>query len=130
MMDVLTANRRLYLARSTVVARPPMVSANRCRSRHGRAVTLTTPQRLGAANGVSSPATHGTGSVELGEEVAAAVVLREGKTATEQEIRAFVATKLADFKVPKKILIMTEIPKGATGKLQRIGLAQKLGLVA
>ena len=64
----------------------------------------------------------------LGEEVAAAVVLREGRTATESEIRAFCATRLANFKVPRKVLILDEIPKGATGKLQRIGLAQKLGL--
>ena len=35
---------------------------------------------------------------------------------------------LADFKVPRKLLILDEIPKGATGKLQRIGLAEKLGL--
>ncbi len=66
---------------------------------------------------------------KLGEEVGAAVVLREGMTATDQEIRAFAATKLADFKVPRKIVILAEIPKGATGKLQRIGMAQKLGLV-
>ncbi len=78
---------------------------------------------------VAQVVTFGIPHDKLGEEVAAAVVLREGKTATEQEIRAFVATKLADFKVPKKILLMNEIPKGATGKLQRIGLAQKLGLV-
>ena len=65
---------------------------------------------------------------KLGEDVAAAVVLREGKSANEKEIREFVATRLADFKVPRKILILDEIPKGATGKLQRIGLAQKLGL--
>lgn len=65
---------------------------------------------------------------KLGEEVGAAVVLREGHTATDQDIRGFAATKLADFKVPRKILILDEIPKGATGKLQRIGLAQKLGL--
>jgi len=65
---------------------------------------------------------------KLGEEVGAAVVLREGKSATEKEIREFCATRLADFKVPRKILFMPEIPKGATGKLQRIGLAQKLGL--
>jgi len=65
---------------------------------------------------------------KLGEDVAAAVVLREGKTANEKEIREFAAKRLADFKVPRKILILDEIPKGATGKLQRIGLAQKLGL--
>jgi acyl-CoA synthetase (AMP-forming)/AMP-acid ligase II len=65
---------------------------------------------------------------KLGEEVAAAVVLREGITATEKELRDYTATRLADFKVPRKILLMDEIPKGATGKLQRIGMAQKLGL--
>ena len=60
--------------------------------------------------------------------VAAAVVLREGTQASEKDLREFAAIKLADFKVPRKILILAEIPKGATGKLQRIGLAQKLGL--
>ena len=65
---------------------------------------------------------------KLGEEVAAAVVLRGGESATEGDIRDFVATRLADFKVPRKILFLDEIPKGATGKLQRIGLAEKLGL--
>jgi acyl-CoA synthetase (AMP-forming)/AMP-acid ligase II len=65
---------------------------------------------------------------KLGEEVAAVVVLREGQPATERELQTFVASRAADYKVPKKILFMDEIPKGATGKLQRIGLAQKLGL--
>ncbi len=65
---------------------------------------------------------------KLGEEVAAAVVLREGQTATERELQDFVGQRAADFKVPKKILLLEEIPKGATGKLQRIGLAAKLGL--
>ena len=65
---------------------------------------------------------------KLGEEVAAVVVLREGQPATERELQAFVASRAADYKVPSKILFMDEIPKGATGKLQRIGLAQKLGL--
>lgn len=65
---------------------------------------------------------------KLGEEVAAAVVLREGQAATERELQSFVSTRAADYKVPKKILFLDEIPKGATGKLQRIGLAAKLGL--
>ncbi len=65
---------------------------------------------------------------KLGEEVAAAVVLREGQSATEREIRDFCAARMADFKVPRRVVILDEIPKGATGKLQRIGLAQKLGL--
>jgi acyl-CoA synthetase (AMP-forming)/AMP-acid ligase II len=64
----------------------------------------------------------------LGEDVAAAVVLKQGAEASDKELRQFAAKRLADFKVPRKILILTEIPVGATGKLQRIGLAQKLGL--
>jgi acyl-CoA synthetase (AMP-forming)/AMP-acid ligase II len=56
------------------------------------------------------------------------VVLREGMNANENDIRTYAATRLADFKVPRKVLILEEIPKGATGKLQRIGLAAKLGL--
>ena len=61
---------------------------------------------------------------KLGEDVAAAVVLREGMSASEQELRAFLAERLAAFKTPRKILFLAEIPKGATGKLQRIGLAR------
>jgi acyl-CoA synthetase (AMP-forming)/AMP-acid ligase II len=64
----------------------------------------------------------------LGEDVAAAAVLREGATASERELRDFCARRLADFKVPRKIVFLDEIPKGATGKLMRIGLAEKLGL--
>lgn len=65
---------------------------------------------------------------KLGEEVAAAVVLRAGETADARAIRDFAAQRLADFKVPRTVVILDEIPKGATGKLQRIGLAEKLGL--
>jgi oxalate---CoA ligase len=64
----------------------------------------------------------------LGEEVAAAIVLREGAEAGDRELREFAAKRLADFKVPKKIVIVAQIPVGPTGKLQRIGLAQRLGL--
>ncbi len=64
----------------------------------------------------------------LGEEVAAAVVLREGAESGQDEIRRFAAARLAAFKVPRRVVVLEEIPKGATGKLQRIGLAEKLGL--
>jgi len=77
---------------------------------------------------VAQVVTFGIPHDKLGEEAAAAVVLREGQAATERELRDFAATRLVDFKVPRRIVILTEIPKGATGKLQRIGLASKLGL--
>jgi acyl-CoA synthetase (AMP-forming)/AMP-acid ligase II/acyl carrier protein len=62
----------------------------------------------------------------LGEDVAAAVVLYEGQAVTMQELRQFAAAGLADFKVPRLIVFIPEIPKGATGKVQRIGLSEKL----
>jgi oxalate---CoA ligase len=77
---------------------------------------------------VQQVVTFGIPHEKLGEEVGAVVVLREGMSTTERELRDFVAARVADYKVPKKLLFMEEIPKGATGKLQRIGLAQKLGL--
>ncbi|MDH3732803.1 MAG: acyl--CoA ligase [Gemmatimonadota bacterium] len=64
----------------------------------------------------------------LGEEVAAACVLRDGAEATPEEIREFAGACLASFKVPKTVLILDEIPKGPTGKLRRIGMAEQLGL--
>jgi len=62
----------------------------------------------------------------LGEDVAAVVVLKENVEIQESEIRAFAGTRLAGYKVPSQVLVIKEIPKGSTGKLQRIGLAEKL----
>ncbi len=62
----------------------------------------------------------------LGEDVAAAVVLRKNATVTEKEIYEFAFSRLADFKLPTQVVFVDQIPKGATGKLQRIGLAEKL----
>ena len=64
----------------------------------------------------------------LGEDVAAAVVRTPEGTADEGVLRAFAAERLADFKVPRTIVFVEEIPKGPTGKIQRIGLARALGL--
>ncbi|MDZ4791855.1 MAG: acyl--CoA ligase [Hyphomicrobiales bacterium] len=85
---------------------------------------------LQAHPAVSQVVTFAIPHDKLGEDVAAIVVLKEGASATEHELRDHCAKSLADFKVPRKILFMDEIPKGATGKLQRIGLAQKLGLTS
>ena len=79
--------------------------------------------------GVVQVVTFAVPHEKLGEDVAAAVVLEENLGLTESDLRAFAAERMVDFKVPKKIVILSEIPKGATGKLQRIGLAEKLGLI-
>jgi acyl-CoA synthetase (AMP-forming)/AMP-acid ligase II len=83
---------------------------------------------LSAHPAVAQALTFAMPHAKLGEEVAAAVVLREGADCSERELRDFVAQQLADFKVPRKVVFLPEIPKGATGKLMRIGLAEKLGL--
>ena len=77
---------------------------------------------------VAQVVTFGMPHDKLGEEVAAAVVLREGHALDEAGLRAFCAERMAAFKVPRRVVFLAEIPKGATGKLQRIGLAEKLGL--
>lgn len=63
----------------------------------------------------------------LGEDVAAVVVLKDADT-NERDLRHYASKHLAHFKIPKRIIISEEIPKGPTGKLQRIGLAEKLGI--
>ena len=65
---------------------------------------------------------------DLGEDVASAVVLRPEVAATSKDIRQFVIGRIADFKVPRQVLVVDELPKSPTGKVQRVGLAEKLGL--
>lgn len=65
---------------------------------------------------------------KLGEEIGAAVVLRAGASLSERELQEFASLRMAVFKIPRRIVFVTEIPKGPTGKLQRIGLAERLGV--
>lgn len=64
----------------------------------------------------------------LGEDVGSAVVLRPHAAATPKDIRQFAMAHMAAFKVPRQVLIVPEIPKGPTGKVQRVRLAAELGL--
>jgi acyl-CoA synthetase (AMP-forming)/AMP-acid ligase II len=64
----------------------------------------------------------------LGEDVAAAVVLKEGTACEEQELRDWCAAQLAEFKVPRRVYLLASLPRGATGKLQRITMAKTLGI--
>jgi acyl-CoA synthetase (AMP-forming)/AMP-acid ligase II/acyl carrier protein len=80
--------------------------------------------------GVSEVATFGFPHASLGEEIAAAVVLRTRCEATPAGLQAFLREHLAPFKIPRRILIVEKIPKGPTGKIQRRQLGQLLGLNA
>ncbi|MEO0854302.1 MAG: non-ribosomal peptide synthetase, partial [Cyanobacteria bacterium J06648_11] len=62
----------------------------------------------------------------LGEDLAAAVVLKPEARVSSAALREYLFEQLVDFKVPSQIVLVDAIPKGATGKLQRIGLADKL----
>jgi oxalate---CoA ligase len=66
---------------------------------------------------------------QLGEDIAAVVVFHKDYSDIESGIKGFVAKRLANFKIPRRIIIVDEIPKGPTGKPQRIGMAEKLGIM-
>ena len=74
---------------------------------------------------VAAAATIGVPDQLYGEEVAAFIVLQEGREVTEEEIIAFCRSRLADYKCPKTIRIVNEIPKGPTGKLLKRELAKQ-----
>jgi acyl-CoA synthetase (AMP-forming)/AMP-acid ligase II len=62
----------------------------------------------------------------LGEDVAAAVVLKEGATVTPLNLRKYLLPSLALFKIPRRIVFVDRLPKGATGKVQRQRLVEYL----
>ena len=64
----------------------------------------------------------------LGEEVGAAVVLKPGVSVSEMQLCEYMAERIVDFKVPRRIVFLESLPLGPTGKPQRIGLASKLGI--
>lgn len=63
----------------------------------------------------------------LGEDVIVAAVLRAGANATERDLRDFLMSKLAGHKVPSRVVLVPHIPKGPTGKVQRVSMFAQLG---
>jgi acyl-CoA synthetase (AMP-forming)/AMP-acid ligase II/thioesterase domain-containing protein/acyl carrier protein len=82
-------------------------------------------QHPDVAAAITFPVPHAT----LGQEVAAAVIPVKGADFTDEVLTKFLRSRLAPFKVPRRILIVSEIPKGATGKISRQRLAETFGLV-
>ncbi len=62
----------------------------------------------------------------LGEDVALAVVTAPGATISARDLREFLSGKIAEFKLPQQVIVLDALPKGPTGKLQRITLAETL----
>lgn len=83
-------------------------------------------QHPAVEDAVVFPVPHPT----LGEDVAAAVTLRDSMTIHPQTLRDFAAGALAHFKLPSTIVVVDEIPRSTIGKIQRALLAQLLGLTA
>jgi long-chain acyl-CoA synthetase len=68
---------------------------------------------------VREAAVVGLPHASLGEEVGAAVALRQGCAVTPEELRDFVKARLAAYKFPRRVWLVDELPKGATGKIMR-----------
>src|SRR5581483_9813472 len=75
---------------------------------------------------VSEAVSFGVPHATWGEEVAAAVVLREGAAASDAELIGFCRERLPDFKCPKRIHLLQSIPRTASGKIQRLNVAKTL----
>ncbi|MCL6611142.1 MAG: long-chain fatty acid--CoA ligase [Peptococcaceae bacterium] len=60
-----------------------------------------------------------------GEEVKAFVVLKEGETATEEEIREYCKSKIAPYKIPRYVKFLDALPKGSTGKILKRAIRER-----
>jgi long-chain acyl-CoA synthetase len=76
--------------------------------------------------GVAAAAAVGVPDELYGEEVAAVIVLKPGASVSEQEVIDYCKARLADFKCPKTVRFVEDIPKGPTGKLLKRELAKML----
>ena len=72
---------------------------------------------------VREAAVVGLPHASLGEEIGAAVAVKDGASATPNELRDFVKERLAAYKYPRKVWIVEELPKGPTGKILRREIA-------
>src|SRR5713226_4164954 len=73
---------------------------------------------------VAAAATIGVPDDLYGEEVAAFIVLKDGSKVSEEELISYCTERLADYKCPKSVRFVTDIPKGPTGKLLKRELAR------
>jgi malonyl-CoA/methylmalonyl-CoA synthetase len=77
--------------------------------------------------GVQESAVFGVPHADFGEAVVAAIVLSPGAKLTEQAVVEHVKAKLANFKVPKRVVFLTELPRNAMGKVLKADLRVKYG---
>jgi malonyl-CoA/methylmalonyl-CoA synthetase len=78
-------------------------------------------------DGVIESAVIGVPHPDFGEAVTAVVVTQSGKTLSEQEVIAALKSKIANFKVPKRVFFVPELPRNAMGKVQKNLLREQFG---
>jgi long-chain acyl-CoA synthetase len=76
---------------------------------------------------IAEAAVIGVPHPALGEEIAAAVVLRPGATATEDDLREFVRARVAPYKYPREVWLLDSLAKGATGKILKRDITRPAG---
>ncbi|GAB3441142.1 AMP-binding protein [Actinophytocola sediminis] len=80
---------------------------------------------LGEHPAVDTAVAFGLPHPTLGEDVAVAIVPRPGGSVDERELRAFAAERLADFKVPSRVFVVSDVPRTPAGKVRRLKLAEQ-----
>jgi long-chain acyl-CoA synthetase len=87
-------------------------------------------EALLAHDAVLEAAAVGVPDPDYGQDILACVVLKPGRACTESELRAHCLRELGRYKTPRTIRIVTELPKGPSGKIQRLRLADTDALSA
>jgi malonyl-CoA/methylmalonyl-CoA synthetase len=84
---------------------------------------------LDAVEGVLESAVFGVPHPDFGEGVTAVVVVKPGATLSEEAIIESIKTRLARYKVPKRILLVEELPRNAMGKVQKNALRKMFAAI-
>jgi malonyl-CoA/methylmalonyl-CoA synthetase len=82
---------------------------------------------IDAMDGVQESAVFGVAHADFGEAVAAAVVLRNGAAVTPDEVIGHVKARMANFKVPKQVHVLPDLPRNTMGKVQKNVLRDTFG---
>lgn len=75
---------------------------------------------------IAASAVIGCPDDEWGEQIAAVIVLKAGESLTEADVIAYCRTKLASYKIPRRVMFVDALPRNALGKVQKAKLRQQV----